>query len=131
MDRPRRVVLVRAGKAEVGEYPIAKELGDKAVIARHDARTGVLIGADDLAHVLGIEPRRQGGRTDEIAEHDGELAPLRGIWRGGSRDRFMRRERRRSVGPRGGRSFEFLDRGHDFAPVAHNGDAEILEILDR
>ena len=59
VDRPRRVVLMRAGKAKVSEYPIAKELGDEAVIARHYARTRVLIGADDLAHVLGIEPRRQ------------------------------------------------------------------------
>src|SRR5271167_578768 len=34
MDRPCRVVLMRAGKAKVSEYPIAKELGDEAVIAR-------------------------------------------------------------------------------------------------
>ncbi len=38
-----------------------------------------MIGADDLAHVLGIEPRRHRGRTDEIAEHHGELAALGGV----------------------------------------------------
>ena len=42
-----------------------------------------VIGADDLAHVLGIEPRRQRGRADEVAEHHRELAALGvGPWRG-------------------------------------------------
>ena len=48
--------------------------GDEAVVARDRARTGVLIGADDLAHILGIEPGRQRRRADEVAEHHGQLA---------------------------------------------------------
>ena len=46
------VILMRTGKAEIGENAIANELGYKAVAASDDARGGVLIGADDLAHVL-------------------------------------------------------------------------------
>src|SRR5271166_6594374 len=115
MDRARRVILVRAGKAEGRQNPVAKEFRDKSVIARQHARAGVLIGVDDLAHVLGIEPRRQRGRADEVAEHDGELAPLGGV----------------SVGQRGGRGVQRLDREHHLAPMADAGDAEILEIVER
>jgi hypothetical protein len=35
-----------------------------------------VVRADDRAHVLRIEPRRHRGRTDEVAEHDGQLAAL-------------------------------------------------------
>ena len=49
---------MRARKAEIGEHAVAHELRDEAVVARDRAATGVLIGADNLAHVLGIEPRR-------------------------------------------------------------------------
>ena len=83
VDRPRRVVLMRAGEAEIGENAVAHELRDEAVIARHHARDRVLIGADDLAHVLGVEPRRKRGRADEVAEHHGELPPLRCVGRDG------------------------------------------------
>ena len=33
-----------ARKAKIGEYPIARELGDETVIARDRARAGVLVG---------------------------------------------------------------------------------------
>ena len=115
MDRTRRIVLVRAGKAEGRQNPVAKEFRDKAVIARQHARAGVLIGMEDLTHVLGIEPGRQRGRADEIAEHDGELAPLGGV----------------GAGRRGGRGIQRLDCGHDLAPMADGGDAEILEVVQR
>ena len=58
VHRPRRVILMRAGETEIGEHAVAHELSDEAVVARHDARHRVLIGADDLPHVLGIEARR-------------------------------------------------------------------------
>ncbi len=80
-DRPFGVFLMGAREAEIGQHAVAHELGDEAVVARDRARTGVLIGANDLAHVLGIEPRRQRGRADEVAEHDGELAALGGVRR--------------------------------------------------
>ena len=94
VDRSRCVVLVGAGEAEIGENAVAHELGDEAVIARHHARTGVLIGADDLAHVLGIEPSRKRGRTDEVGEHDGELAALGRVGPGVGRRRGRRAEPR-------------------------------------
>ena len=49
-----------------------------------------------LAHVLGIEARRQRGRAHEVTEHDGQLPALGGVvrlrfglcsWR--TRDRFV------------------------------------------
>ena len=85
-NRLFRVVFVRAWKTEIGEDAVAHELGDKAVVTRHDPRTGVLVDADDLARVLGIEPRRKRGRAGEIAEHDGELPAL-----GGGRNALRRR----------------------------------------
>jgi hypothetical protein len=79
VHRPRCVVLMCARKAEVGENAVAHEFGDEAVIARDDTGDGVLIGADDLAHVLGIKPCRHCGGADEVREHDGELAAFGGI----------------------------------------------------
>ena len=81
VDRPCRVVLMRAGKAKVSQDPVAEEFRDETVVARQHARAGVLIGVDDLAHVLGIEPRRERRRSDEVAEHDSELAPVGGVGR--------------------------------------------------
>ena len=70
-DGPFGVLFMGARKAEIGENAVAHEFRDEPVVARHRARTGVLVAADDFAHVLGIEPRRKGGRADEIAEHQG------------------------------------------------------------
>ena len=50
------LVLVRSGPAEVGEHPVAHELGDVALEAQDLARDGVLVGAEQLAHLLGVEP---------------------------------------------------------------------------
>ena len=60
-DRPFGVFFMGAREAEIGENAVAHEFRDKPVVARHRARTGVLVAADDIAHVLGIEPRRQRG----------------------------------------------------------------------
>ena len=40
------------------------------------ARHGVLVGPDDLAHLLGSSRRRQRGRADQVDEHHGQLAAL-------------------------------------------------------
>ena len=50
--------------------------------------SGVEIGADEIAPLLGIELRGDAGRADEIAEHDGEVAPFT---RGFSASTLLRR----------------------------------------
>ncbi len=51
-------------------------LGDEAAVALNQFRATAMIGADDGAHVLGVELGRQSGRAHKVAEHDGELASL-------------------------------------------------------
>ena len=75
------VVFVGLRIAEIGEHAVAHVFGDEAAVALDQLRAAAMIGADDLAHVLGIEPRRHRGRADEIAEHHGELAALGGVCR--------------------------------------------------
>jgi hypothetical protein len=50
--------------------------GDMAVKARHGRRDRAVERADQIAHILGIEPRRQRSRADEIAEHHRQLTAL-------------------------------------------------------
>ena len=79
--RPRRafgVVLLRHRIAEQRHQPVAELLGDVAAHLRHRRRGGIEIGADQIAPVLGIEPRGDAGRTDEIAEHHRDMAALAG-----------------------------------------------------
>ena len=59
-------------------------LATKPPLRCDQRRAALVIGRDDRAHVLGIEPRGKRGRADEIAEHHGELAALGGVWAGGS-----------------------------------------------
>jgi hypothetical protein len=58
--RPLGIVLMCLRIAEIDQHPVAHEFGDKAVIARDDAGNRVLIDAELLAQLLGIEPHRQG-----------------------------------------------------------------------
>jgi hypothetical protein len=80
-DRPLGVVLMRPRIAEIGQDPVAHVFGDKAVIARDDARNGILIGAELLPQFLGVESHRQRRRADEVAEHHRQLPPLGGVLR--------------------------------------------------
>ena len=70
------VVLVRLRVAEIHQHAIAHVLGDKAVEAADRLGDAAMIGADDLAQVLGIEARRKRRRADQIAEHHRELPTL-------------------------------------------------------
>ena len=96
--RPRRalgVVLLRHRIAEQRHQPVAELLGDMAAHLRHRRRSGVEIGADQVAPLLGIELSGNRGRTYEIAEHHRQMPALGG---GFDRDRGSRRrsrERRR------------------------------------
>ena len=71
-----RVILVRAGIAEIGEYAVAHEPGDHAIVRDNNPRACGPIGTDHFPHVFGIEARRERRRTYQIAEHDGEVTPL-------------------------------------------------------
>ena len=53
-DRAFGRVLVGVGIAEIGKDAVAQELGEIAVVSRHDAGASVLVGAHDVAHVFGI-----------------------------------------------------------------------------
>ena len=64
------------GPAEVGEHAVAHELGDVPSKRATTPAQRVLVGADDLAHLLGVEPRRERGRADQVAEHHRQLAAL-------------------------------------------------------
>ena len=75
--RPLGIVLVRDRPAEVGEHAIAQVLGDMAFEAADHLRARCLISAHDFTQVLGVEPRRQRGRADQIAEQHRQLAAFR------------------------------------------------------
>jgi hypothetical protein len=101
------VVFVRLGIAEIGQDPVAHIFGDEAAGLGDEVFAEPMIGADDLAHILGIEPRRQRGRADEVDEHYGQLPPLR---ESSSRSRLGRRGHFRDRGRRGRRRGERPDR---------------------
>ena len=109
------VVLLRLRIAEQGHQPVAELLQHMAAETRHRRRGLVEIGADQIAPVLRVEPRRETRRADEIAEHHRDRAALRrnlktlgrrGLGRGG------RRVRRRRWARQGG------DCGEQPAPIA-------------
>jgi DNA-binding winged helix-turn-helix (wHTH) protein len=72
------VVLVRLRIAEINQHAVAHVAGDKPAKTLDNLCDAAMIGADDLAQILGIESRRERRRADQVAEHDGELAPLGG-----------------------------------------------------
>ena len=77
------VVLMRLRIAEINQHAVAHVLGDKPAKAADGVGDAAMIGADDLAQILGIEARRQRRRADQIAEHDGQLPPLGRVDGGG------------------------------------------------
>src|SRR6185436_2092091 len=75
-DRLLSLVLMRTRPAEIDEYAIAHVLGDEAIVATDGIGHTEVIGADHIAQVLRIKPRRQQRRADQITEHHRELASL-------------------------------------------------------
>ena len=75
-ERPLGIVLMGARIAEVDEHTVADIARDETVEARHDPGAAVLVGPDDRAQVLRVELPGKRGRADEVAEHDGEIAPF-------------------------------------------------------
>ena len=63
-----RIILIGARPAEIAQHAVAHELGDEAFESTDGAGARVLIGAQNLPHVLRVEPSRQRRRAHEIAE---------------------------------------------------------------
>ncbi|MGY3030984.1 hypothetical protein ACVIIV_000154 [Bradyrhizobium sp. USDA 4354] len=82
--RALRVIFVGTRIAEIDEYSVTDESGYPAVISSDHARAGGAIGPNHFPHILGIEARRESGGADQIAKHNGEVAPL-GVLRGSGR----------------------------------------------
>jgi hypothetical protein len=73
---PRCVVLVSLGIAEVDEQPVTHVPGDGPPEVPNRPVGDVLIGAQNVPQLLGIEPRSELGRPDQVAEHHGDLPAL-------------------------------------------------------
>ena len=76
--RPLGVVLMRLRVAEIDQHAVAHVPGDKAVEPGDHLGDRAVIRGDDLAQILGIEPRRERGRADQVAEHHRQLPAFRG-----------------------------------------------------
>ena len=100
------VILLRLRIAEEGHQSVAQSFQDVPAEADHRLRRLVEIGVDKVAPVLRVESSGKLGRTDKVAEHHRDRAPLGQIRR--------REGLRRLGGSRGRRS----SRGwKGFAPV--------------
>ena len=84
-------ILARFGKHQgTRVFAAEEEQGYVLMRALDRFRDALVIRADHLAQVLGIDPRGQGCRADEVAEHHGELTALRANGAGRTRNRFWR-----------------------------------------
>src|SRR5258708_32331706 len=62
------IIFVRERIAEIGQYPVAAELGEEAVIGSRDTGAGSVIGVDHSAHVLRIESRQHATPPHQITD---------------------------------------------------------------
>jgi hypothetical protein len=108
---------VRLRIAEINQDSVAHIAGDKPAKTLDDLCDAAMVSADDPAQILGIEPRGQRRRTDQIAEHHRQLSPL---CFGGNRWRGLGQGLRRLRPERG----DCLE--HDFAMTEQ--DTDFLEI---
>ena len=81
---PFRLPFMGKRVAEEGDDPVSQRREHIAVVAIDAGRAGVLVGADDDLKRLGIEPVRELGEADHVAEQHGATGASR------------RRERRRT-----------------------------------
>jgi hypothetical protein len=97
---PLGIVFVRLRPAEIGEHAIAQILGDVTFEPLGHGGGAALVRAYDAAQVLGVEPRRQLGRTDQVTEQHGQLPSL-----------GLNRPRRHGDHLRGSRGPSMVERG--------------------
>lgn len=69
-------MLVHPGPAEIDQQTVPHQLGDVAIEPLDLGGDRAPVGAQDLAHLFGIEPDRQLGRADQIDEHDREMTAI-------------------------------------------------------
>jgi hypothetical protein len=62
--------------AEIDQDAVAHIFGDKAGEAGDGVGDAAMIGAENLAQILGVVARCERRRADQIAEHYGQLAAL-------------------------------------------------------
>jgi hypothetical protein len=72
------IVFVCARKSKIDKHAVAEKLRDVTVESFDRARAHILISVDDVAVVCGIEPLRERGGSDQIAEHHRQLTPFTG-----------------------------------------------------
>ena len=101
------VMFVRLRISEICQDPVAHIFGDEAAGPGDEVFAAPMIGADHFPHILGIQPRRQRCRADEVDEHHSQLTAF---GESGSRSRLGRRYRLRDRGRRGRRRGERPDR---------------------
>jgi hypothetical protein len=113
---PLGIIFVGARKAEINQHAVAHVFGDEAVEAANRLCHAPVIGADHLAQLFGIEPRRQRRRADQVAEHQRQLSAFRRRARRGLRCRSRPRAQ-------AGNGLQ------DLAAMTDRGDAEFLQIV--
>ena len=74
--RAKRVVVVRLTCAEHREHGVADELLDGPAEALELAAEPAVVGREQRAHVLRIQPLGRGGEADEVGEEDSDDFPL-------------------------------------------------------
>ena len=72
----QRIVLVRAGVAEVGDHAVALELEHRPAVVVDRGGARLLVVAGQLVHDLGVDPIGEIRRPDEVAEHRRELPAI-------------------------------------------------------
>ena len=70
------VVFMGLRITKIGKHPVAHILGDKPAEPADRPGRRSMVRADHLAQILGIEPRRQSRRADQIAKHHRQLPAL-------------------------------------------------------
>src|SRR5689334_10367738 len=117
--------------AEIGQHTVTHVSGNEAVVPDNDGCADILIAADQMTVVFRIEPSGQRRRPGKIAEHDGQLTPVR--LRRHSRDdasnrrcRSCRLRRWRRTQCRG---LEGGDTPKQPLAVAEGADTKLLQVL--
>jgi hypothetical protein len=64
-----RIILLRSRIAKISEHAVAHVARDHALVAADNLGDAGVIRRDHPPHVFRIQPRREGGRADQIAKH--------------------------------------------------------------